>query len=221
MTALPRHESRLRRLPAVLALALGCAASAFAAEPDGAAAAAAEAVPRLNNSHCDAYREASSSIRSPKDLGLVVLRVDVSPQGEVLGSEILERTTSNYFAHVVQESFSKCRFDPGHQNGVPVRGHQVLRLKFNDHPLAPNDADCPGMGTRERPPADKPMPALRLRIRFLRTGHVAAVEILQPSGSPALDEAAVNAYRQCHFDPSAAGQPDFQEEWVTTLNWGG
>ena len=45
--------------------------------------------------------------------------------------------------------------------------------------------------------------------------------MLQSSDAPALDEAAVKAYQQCYFDPAADNQPAFQEEWVTTLKWGG
>jgi protein TonB len=71
------------------------------------------------------------------------------------------------------------------------------------------------------PPSEGAMVATKLRVHFLATGHVAAVDVMQSSGIPALDEAAVEAYQQCHFDPSASGQPAFQEEWVTTLSWTG
>jgi TonB family protein len=200
---------------------LACAGSAFADAAASAPAAARTSRASLDNTHCDAYRVSTMAIRSPKDQGVVVLRLEISPQGEVLASEIAERTTSNYFAHVVQESFSKCRFRPARENGEPVAGHAVpLRLVFGGE-LArkPNNAECPGPSSRETPPSAGAMVATRLRIRFLAEGHVATVDVVQSSGVPALDEAAVNAFRQCHFDPSASGQPAFQEEWVTTVNW--
>jgi len=158
-------------------------------------------------------------VRSPKDLGTVQLRVEVSPQGEVLGSEIAEHTTTNYFAHVVQQNFAKCRFRPARENDVPVAGHAMLRLNFAEHAGTPNNADCPTPFSRELPPSTGAMVATKLRVRFTPAGRVAAVEVLQPSGVAALDEAAVKAYGQCHFDPGAAGQPAFQEEWLTTINW--
>ena len=204
-----------------VAICLSTAASAFAAEPASAASSAQRSPASLDGSHCDAYRNSVTSVRTPKDLGLVRLRVEVSPQGEVLDSEVVEHTSTNFFAHVVQQNFSRCRFNPARENGVPVQGRVLLTLDFVDHPRMANDAACPPVASRERPPSDGPMPATRLRIRFARTGEVTSVDVLQPSGIPALDDAAVKAYRQCHFDPAAAGQPAFQEEWVTTLKWGG
>lgn len=149
----------------------------------------------------------------------MVLRIEVSAQGEALGSEVAEHTTTRYFAHAAQENFSRCRFKPARENGVPVQGHGVVRLVFDDHPHAPNRAECPAPFSRATPPSDGPMVATKLRIRFLQTGHVASVDVLEPSGAPALDDAAVKAYLQCRFDPDAGGQPTFQEEWVTTINW--
>ena len=64
--------------------------------------------PSLDNSHCDAYRDTTTSARTPKGLGSVDLRFDISPQGDMLGAEIVEHTTTRYFAHAAQESFSKC-----------------------------------------------------------------------------------------------------------------
>ena len=195
-----------------------CVTSASAAEPGDASAPQTHG-PRLDNSHCDAYRNAMTSVRTPKDLGTVVLGIDVSAQGEVLGSEVVEHTTTNYFAHVVQENFSRCRFDPARENGVPLRGHQVLRLKFDDHPSTPNNATCPTPFTRELPPSTGPMVTTKLRITFSRAGRAVSVDVLQPSGIPALDEAAVKAYSQCHFHPDGANQPAFQDEWITTVTW--
>ncbi len=206
---------------AVVAVCLSCATSAPAAEPASAASAAQTSPPRLDNSLCDAFRSSSGAIRTPKDLGLVRLQFEVSPQGQVVNSEILERTTTNYFAHVVQENFSRCRFEPARENGVPVQGKVVLPLNFQDHPHAANNAVCPSVVTREHPTVDGAMVSVKLRVRFLASGHVAAVDVLQPSDVPALDEAAVKAYRQCYFDPGADHQPAFQEEWITTLKWGG
>jgi TonB family protein len=190
-------------------------------EPASAAASAPGQVPRatLDNAHCDAYRDTSSSMRPPKDVGTVVLRIQVSPQGEAVGSEIVERTTTNYFARIAQENFTKCHFNPARENGVPVAGVALLRLKFGERLSAPNNALCPPMAIRETAPSDGPMAATQLRIHFTPAGGVAAVDVLKSSGSPTFDEAAVKAYRQCHFDPGASGQPAFQEEWVTTLSW--
>ena len=195
-----------------------CVTSASAADPTDTSTAPTHA-PRLDNSHCDAYRNSVTSVRSPKDLGTVVLGVDVSAQGEVLGSEVVEHTTTNYFAHVVQENFSRCHFDPARENGVAVPGHQVVRLKFADHPSTPNNATCPAPFSRELPPSVGPMAATKLRITFSRAGRTTSVDVLQPSGVQALDDAAVKAYSQCHFDPEGANQPAFQEEWITTVNW--
>ncbi len=200
------------------AVCLLCA-GAFADEPASGVTSAQTTPASLDNSHCDAYRNSISSVRSPKDYGTVALRFDISPRGEVLGSEIVEHSTTNYFAHVVQDSFSKCRFNPARENGVPVQGHQVVRLVFGEHARMPNNATCPTPFTRELPPATGAMAATKLRVRFTKAGRVASVDVLQASGVAALDEAAVKAYLQCHFDPDAAGQPTFQEEWVTTLNW--
>ena len=213
-----RHVQRmiLKRITGAWCLLWIC--SAFAAEPSGASSAQNHG-PMLDNTHCDAYRNSVSSVRTPKDFGMVALGVDVSAQGEVLGSEVVERTTTNYFAHVVQENFSKCRFDPALENGVPVRGHQVVRLNFSDHASSPNNATCPVPFSRELPPSVGPMVTTKLRITFTRAGRAAAVDVLQPSGIQALDDAAVKAYSQCHFDPDAAGQPAFQDEWITTVKW--
>ena len=192
---------------------------AFAAEPAGAPVPTQSSPARLDNAHCDAYRNTLTSARTPKDLGTVALRFDISAQGEVLGSEIVEHTTTNYFAHVAQENFSKCRFGPAQENGMPVRGSRVLRLDFGEHPVTPNNATCPLPFSRDAPPASGPMVTTRIRVRFTQAGRVASVDVLQPSGVPTLDEAAVKAYLQCHFDPDTVNQPAFQEEWVTTLNW--
>ncbi len=210
----------MTRQSAALALLLCCAASAFADEPASAASAARRTWPSLDDAHCDAYRSSMLSVRSPRDMGTVTLRVEVSAQGEVLGVEVGDHTTTNYFAHVVQQNFAKCRFRPGRDDDVPVTSHMTLRLVFEDHPPAPNAAACPVPTTREQPP-EGAMAAVKLRIRFLPTGRTASVDVLQASGFPAFDDAAVKAYRQCHFDPGATGQPTFQEEWVTTLKWGG
>ena len=195
-----------------------CMGNAFAAEP-GDVTTTQNHGPMLDNSHCDAYRDSVTSVRTPRDLGTVALGVDVSAQGEVLGSEVVEHTTTNYFAHVVQENFSKCHFDPALENGVPVRGHQIVRLNFSDHPSTPNNATCPTPFSRELPPSVGPMVATKLRITFARAGRVASVDVLQPSGVQALDDAAVKAYLQCHFDPDAANQPAFQDAWITTVKW--
>ncbi len=203
----------------LLAVACLLGAGAFAAETASGVASTQARAPSLHNSHCDAYRDTMTSARTPKDLGTVVLRFDVSPQGDVLGAEIVEHTTTRYFAHVAQENFSKCRFKPALENGAPVQGRQVVRLNFAEHPRTPNNATCPSPFSRELPPAAGPMVATKIRVRFTPVGRVASVDVLQPSGVPALDEAAVKAYLQCHFDPGADNQPTFQEEWVTTLNW--
>jgi len=194
-------------------------AGASAAEPASAAASAPTPRASLDNSHCDAYHSTASAMRTPKDAGTVVLRIQVSAHGEAVSSEIVERTTTNFFAHTAQENFSKCRFNPARENGVAVPGVALLKLKFNDHLATPNNATCPPLDNRETPPSNGPMAATQLRVHFTPTGGVAAVDVLKPSGSATLDEAAVKTYQQCHFDPAAAEQPPFQEEWVTTLNW--
>ena len=194
-------------------------AAASGAESASAAAASASSPARVNLSHCDAFRNSVSAVRSPKDLGKVILRFEVSAQGQPVGSEIVERTTTVYFAHVVEENFSKCEFSPARENGVAVPGHTLVKLDFADHVTNPNNAACPTPFSRERPPSLAAMPATRLRVRFSTTGRVASVAVVQTSGVPALDEAAVKAYEQCHFDPGAADQPAFQEEWLTTTNW--
>lgn len=207
---------------AVLAVCLSCATSVLAAEPAASAASGAQiSPPRLDNQLCSAYRDSIGAVRAPKDYGTVKLMLDVSPQGQVVDSEILERTTTNYFAHVVQENFARCRFEPARANGVPVQVKMPLTLNFQDHPSAANNALCPSISTREHPPVGDTVASVKLRVRFLKTGHVAAVDVLQPSGVPALDDAAVKAYQQCYFDPAADHQPAFQEEWFTTLKWGG
>jgi TonB family protein len=193
--------------------------STYSAEPASGVASAQAGEPRFNNLHCDAYRNSMTSVRTPKDFGTVVLRFEVSPQGEVTGSEIEEHTTTTYFAHVAQENFSKCHFDPAIENGQPVKGHQVLRLVFSAHSRVPNDAVCPTPFTRNPPPSVGPMATTKVRVLFTKAGRVASVDVLQASGIASLDEAAVKAYLQCHFDPDAVNQPTFQEEWVTTLNW--
>lgn len=221
------ENMRATSIGLVLLLAGAGASPAFAEDASSAPASASAAasgqtdLARLDNAHCDAYRASSMAVRSPRDLGSVILRLEISPQGEVVSSEIAEHTTSRFFAHVVQENFSKCRFSPAHENGVAVPGHAVrLRLVFGDQVRGKvNNAECPPPQSRETPPLTGEMLATKLRIRFLPTGHVAGIEVLQSSGLPALDEAAVEAYRQCHFDPSASGQPAFEEEWVTTVNW--
>ncbi len=206
---------------AALAVCLSTATNVLAAEPASAASAAQTSSPRLNNALCEAYSNAAAAVRTPKDLGSVRLMVEVSAQGEVVNSEVLEHTTTNYFAHVVQEKFSRCHFEPARENGVPVQGKVVLPLNFYDHMLVANNAVCPNMSTRELPAFGGNPVSVKLRVRFLKSGRVAAVDVLQPSDVPALNEAAVKAYQQCYFDPGADNQPAFQEEWVTTLNWGG
>lgn len=205
---------------AALAVCLSVATSVLSAEPASAASAAQASLPRLTN-HCEAYRDSVNSVRTPRDLGSVRLMIEVSPQGQVVNSEILAHTTTTYFAHVVQENFSRCLFEPARENGVPVQHKVVLQMVFEDHPHAANNAVCPGVFMRERAPATGAMISVKLRVRFLKSGHVATVDVLQPSDVPALDEAAVKAYRQCYFDPGADNQPAFQEEWITTLKWGG
>ena len=202
-----------------LAVCLSCATTVLAAEPASAASAAQTSSPRLIN-HCEAYRDSVNSVRTPRDLGSVRLRFEVSPQGQVVESEILEHTTTTYFAHVVQENFSRCLFEPARENGLPVQRKAVLAIDFQDQPHAANNAVCPDVLLRERAPGTGPMVSVKLRVRFLQSGHVAAVDVLQSSAVPALDEAAVKAYRQCYFDPGADKQPAFQEEWITTLKWG-
>jgi len=203
----------------ILSVACVLCVGAFAAEPASAPVPTQTSSPRLDNAHCDAYRNTSTAARTPRDLGTVVLRLDVSAQGQVLASEIVEHTTTHYFAHIAQENFSKCSFSPAQESGTPVKGTLVLRLAFGEHPLTPNNATCPAPFSRDAPPAVGPMVSTRIRVRFTKAGRVASVDVLQPSGVPALDEAAVKAYLQCHFDPEAANQPTFQEEWVTTMNW--
>jgi len=206
---------------AALAMCLSCATSVLAAEAASAASAAQTSSPRLNNAQCEAYSNSAAAVRTPRDLGSVSLMVEVSPQGQAVNSEILEHTTTNYFAHVVQENFSRCRFEPARENDVPVQGRVALQLNFYDHVLVANNAVCPNMATRELPAFSGNLVSVKLRVRFLKSGRVASVDVLQPSDVPALNEAAVKAYRQCHFDPAADNQPAFQEEWITTLNWGG
>jgi TonB family protein len=210
----------MRAKTSFILLGLACAGPAFAQDAASAAVSTPTMAASLDNTYCDAYHGSVLAIRSPKDLGTVNLRFEISPQGEVVSSEIGEYTTSRYFAHVVQENFSKCHFRPALQDGVPVPGHGVrLRLVFGNGVRTANNATCPPPASRETPPAAGPMAVTKLRVRFLATGRVASVDVLESSGVPALDEAAVTSLRQCHFDPAASGQPAFQEEWVTSLNW--
>lgn len=139
--------------------------------------------------------------------GLTVLVFKISPEGLLEGFDVEKSSGYPALDTAAAKGLSTCTFRPPIENGVRVAGKArieykwVLENKPGRFTFGPNLSQCPALEEPANAPKRSSIVTTRIRLDFLRNGHVSKVSVETPSGSELLDDAAVFVYQQCVFDP--------------------
>jgi TonB family protein len=151
-----------------------------------------------------------------KAVGKTRLTVVVDEKGQVGQSRLDASSGQSALDEAVKTVLEKCKFTPLVQAGIPVKHSFVIRYLW-----VPGQTPTP---LRARATCEKPKypESARRRdqqgtvtLKFLvdADGSVLDAKIVQSSGFPVLDDAALSAIAQCPFEAATAnGKPE--QTWV-------
>lgn len=144
--------------------------------------------------------------------GTTVLRYVVRTD-RTLVEPLVERSSGyERLDRAAVDAFSKCRGTPAFVNGLPVTSY--TRINFNwKTPEKPRavltmDAKCRAPSYPDEALREEKQGVTKLRFLVNDRGYASQVEVLESSGSDALDTSVMSALVACRFKPAvdAAGQ---------------